>query len=223
MRRRADGAVVDAEVVLNCLDHDQSGVDANSHLREHAEAPQRVFACIAYGVLNRERGAGCAYGMVLVRDRGAKDRHQAVAKHLADGALVTVHGSDNLSQQCVEDDLRLLGVAAGNQFRRADDVDEHYGHELALALYRAARREDALGQVRRRRGRGQQRTPAGGDARQGAATAAAEAGRGLAGKAACGTEHPLRSHLALPFQRASHSSPAAKIESCDCCLLLLSR
>ena len=62
--------------------------------------------------------------MVLVRQRGAEQRHDAVAHHLVDGTLVVVHGFHQPLEHGIQDSARLLRIAVGKQLERALEVRE---------------------------------------------------------------------------------------------------
>ena len=87
--------------------------------------------------------------MVLVGDRRAEERHDAVAHHLVDGALVAVDGLHHPLEDGVEELAGLLGIAVGEQLHRALEVGEEDGDLLALALEGALGGEDLLGEVLR--------------------------------------------------------------------------
>ena len=77
-----------------------------------------------------------------MRERGAKQGHDAVARDLVDRALVPVHRVEELA--------RLLWVAIGEQLHGALEVGEEDGDLLALALEGGLRGQDLLGEVLRR-------------------------------------------------------------------------
>ena len=87
--------------------------------------------------------------MILVGDRGAEHRHQAVAHQAADGPLVAVDGAHHPLDGAVEQALGVLGIAVADQLGRADDVGEQDGDLLALAGKSIAAGQDLLGQVLR--------------------------------------------------------------------------
>jgi hypothetical protein len=74
--------------------------------------------------------------VILVRQRRAKERHDAVAHDLVDGALVTVDGLHHVLDDRVEELPRLLRVAVGQQLHRALQVGKQNGDLLALTLQR---------------------------------------------------------------------------------------
>ena len=85
--------------------------------------------------------------MVLVGERGAEERHDPVAHHLVDRALVAVDGLHHAFEHGVEQLARLLGIAVGEQLHRALEVGEEHGDLLALAFEGRLRGEDLLGEV----------------------------------------------------------------------------
>ena len=87
--------------------------------------------------------------MVLVGERRAEQRHDPVAHHLVDGALVAVDGLHHALEHGIEELARLLGIAVGEQLHRALEVGEEHGDLLALAFERGLRGEDLLGEVLR--------------------------------------------------------------------------
>ena len=90
--------------------------------------------------------------MVLVRDRRAEQRHDAVAQDPVDRAFVAMHGIHHHAERRIQDAPRVLRVGAFDQRERALDVGEQHGDLLALALAGPRASEDALGQVPRRAG-----------------------------------------------------------------------
>ena len=85
--------------------------------------------------------------MVLVGQRRAEERHDPVAHHLVDGALVAVDRLHHVLEHGVEELARLLGVAVGEQLHRALEVGEEHGDLLALAFERGLGGEDLLGEM----------------------------------------------------------------------------
>ena len=84
--------------------------------------------------LHPQRGVAGAHRVVLVGDRRAEQRHDPVAHHLVDRALVVMDGLHHPLEDRVEELARLLGVAVGEQLHRALEVGEEHGDLLALAL-----------------------------------------------------------------------------------------
>jgi hypothetical protein len=73
-------------------------------------------------------------GVILVGDRGAEDREDAVAGTLYDVAIVVADGVDHQLQCWVNYRARLFGIKVLHQFRRSFDVGDQRGDGLALAV-----------------------------------------------------------------------------------------
>jgi len=85
--------------------------------------------------------------MVLVRDGRAEEGHEAVAQELVHGPLVAVDLGEHQLEGAIHELVDVLRVETLGQCGEARDVHEEDGDELALALQRALRDEDLLGQV----------------------------------------------------------------------------
>ena len=85
--------------------------------------------------------------MILVGERRTEQRHDAVAHHLVDRALVVMDRLHHAFEHRIEDLARLLGIAVGEQFHRALEVGEQDRDLLALALQGTAGRQNLLGQI----------------------------------------------------------------------------
>jgi hypothetical protein len=69
----------------------------------------RVVRVALQRLLHPERGVARAHRVILVGERRAEQRHDPVAHHLVDGALVAVHGLHHALEHGIEDLARLLG------------------------------------------------------------------------------------------------------------------
>ena len=87
--------------------------------------------------------------MVLVRDRRAEERHDAVAGELVHRALEAVHPLGEELEEAIEDVVPLLGIELLGVLHRALHVGEEHRDLLALALERGTGAEDLLGEMRR--------------------------------------------------------------------------
>ena len=85
--------------------------------------------------------------MVLVGQRRAEERHDAVAHDLVDGALVAVDRLHHPLEHRVQELPRFLGVPVGQELHRALEVGQQDRHLLALALEGTLRGEDLLSEV----------------------------------------------------------------------------
>ena len=72
--------------------------------------------------------------MILVRDRRAEQRHDAVAGVLVDDALEAMHAVGEDLEEAVHDRAPLLRIELLGQLHRALHVGEQHGDLLALAF-----------------------------------------------------------------------------------------
>jgi hypothetical protein len=83
--------------------------------------------------------------VVLVGDRRAEERHDAVPHHLIDRALVAVDRLHHPLEDRVQELPGLLGVAVRQQLHRALEIGEDDRHLLALTFEGALGDQDLLG------------------------------------------------------------------------------
>ena len=77
-------------------------------------------------------GADGALGVVLVRDRGAPERHHGVSDELLDHAAVAVHDASALLEVAGQELTNLFGVARLRERREADEVGEENRDQAAF-------------------------------------------------------------------------------------------
>ena len=85
--------------------------------------------------------------MVLMRNRGAEHRENAVARRLDNVPIVPMHCIYHELQYRVDDCARLLRIEVPHEFRRAFHVGEQQCDLLALAFEGLFREQNALCQV----------------------------------------------------------------------------
>ena len=85
--------------------------------------------------------------MILMRQRCAEQRHEAVAHDGVDSAFVAMHRLDHALEHRVEKFLHVLRVAVGDHLHRAFDVGEQHRDQLALAFQRRPGDENLIGNV----------------------------------------------------------------------------
>ena len=90
--------------------------------------------------------------MVLVRDRRAEQRHDAVAQDPVDRAFVPMHRVHHDAERRIQNAPGVFRIGVLDQRERTLDVGEQHRHLLALALEGGARAQDALGQMSGRAG-----------------------------------------------------------------------
>jgi hypothetical protein len=119
----------------------------------------RLLGVAADRVLHAQRGVAGAHRVILMRERGAEQRHDAVAHDLIDRALVVVHGFHHAFEDGIEDLARLFRIAIGEQLHRALQIREQHRDLLALAFEGGLGSEDLLGEVLGRVGIRSRRRP----------------------------------------------------------------
>ena len=95
---------------------------------------ERLVAVVQLGdrVAGAERRAHRALGIVLMGRRGAVHRDDRVADELLDGAAVPFERAAQRLVVTTQERPHVLRVELLGSGGRADEVDEHRGHELAL-------------------------------------------------------------------------------------------
>ena len=199
MGRLTHGRVIHAEIAADRADDDLPRVEADPDLDGHAVRALDRVAVLPDGLLHPQRRVTRPHRVILVRERRAEERHDAVAHHLVHRALVAVHRFHHVLEHGVEERARLLGVAVGEQLHRALEVGEEHRDLLALALHGDLGGEDLLGEVPgrvglRRRGLARRHCP-----REGPTTLAAELLRGGV-RSATGRAHRRQTRSALPAE-----------------------
>ena len=159
MRGLAHRGVVHAQITADRAHHDLARVEAEPDLDRSAFRAVNVFRVLLHRFLHPQRRVARPHGVILVGERRAEQRHDPVAHHLVDRALVAVDGLHHVLEDGVEELPRLLGISVGQQLHRALEVGEEDGDLLALALERGLRSQDRLGEVLGRVGLGARRTP----------------------------------------------------------------
>ncbi len=154
MRRLADRGVVHVEVAADRAHDDVAGIEADPDLHVDPVPLADVLGVERDRVLHPERGIAGPGRVVLVRQRGPEERHDAVPEHLVDGPLVAVDGLHHELEDRVDDLPRFFRVPVRQQLHRALQVREEHRHVLALAFQRAPRGEDLLREVPGRVGLG---------------------------------------------------------------------
>ena len=92
--------------------------------------------------------------MVLMRQWRPKERHDAIAHHLVDGALIAMDGRHQAFQHRVQELSGLLRITIGQQLHGAFEVRKQHGDLLALAFQRTTGGENFFCQIGRSIGEG---------------------------------------------------------------------
>src|SRR5262249_11280267 len=75
-----------------------------------------------------------AVGVILVRDRRPKQRHDAVADKLGDSPFVALHRADDRLNAAVHDVVEVLGIELRGDAREVEDVGQKHGDLFPLAV-----------------------------------------------------------------------------------------
>jgi hypothetical protein len=147
VRRLPHGGVVHPQIAADGAHEDVSGIEPGADLHLDALRAPQLLCIPADGVLHAQRRIAGAHRVVFVRQRRPEQRHDAVAHHLVDRALVAMDGLHHPLEDRIEELARVLGVSLGEQLHGALEIGEEHRDLLALALERRPRRQDALGEM----------------------------------------------------------------------------
>ena len=145
--RVADRRIVHPEVAADAADDDEPAIEALAHLEGEGAFTFQLALIVLEGTLDAECGTHRPLPMVLVSDRSAEERHDAVTEELVHRAFVPVHLGQHDLERLRHQRVYVLGVEPGRECGEAGDVHEQNGDLLALALEGGLGREDLLGQV----------------------------------------------------------------------------
>jgi hypothetical protein len=118
---------------------DRAGVDGHARAQLESVGGRDLRGIVAERFVNRERGANGALGVVLVRDRSAKERQDAIPGELRERAAEALDLLAHQAHDVVEQELRPLGAELLGDGRRAGDVGhEHRDHPPLSGVRRHA-------------------------------------------------------------------------------------
>ena len=95
--------IVHMEVAAYSPDHHLAAIQPDPHVDRNATAPLDLGRILLDRGLHGERRVARPHGVVLMRQRRAKQGHDAVAHDLIDGALIAVHRGHHALQHRVKD------------------------------------------------------------------------------------------------------------------------
>ena len=147
MGRLPDSRVVHVEVVPDGAHHHLARVETNADVDREPAVAVQLFGVRLHRLLHPERRVTRAHGMVLVSERRAEERHDAITHHLVHRALVAVHRFHHPLEHRVQEFAGVLGIAFGQELHRALEVGEQDGHLLSFTLEGGLRADDLLGEV----------------------------------------------------------------------------
>jgi hypothetical protein len=116
-------------------------------LHVHTVSMACLLRIARHQLLHPQGGVARPNSVVLVSDRCAEERHNAVAHHLVDGALVAVDGFHHVLDDRIKEFACLLGIAISHQLHRAFEISEKNRNLLPLTLQGELGGQDLLGQM----------------------------------------------------------------------------
>ena len=128
--------------------HHRAGVDPDVECERPPHPPLPAGIEHTHSVAHQDSRAQAALGIVLVRARGAEDRHDRVAHELLDEALVAFDRRGHLAEEVGLDRAHVLGIESFAERGEPGQVREEHGDRAAVAVGRGGRR----GRKRRRSG-----------------------------------------------------------------------
>jgi hypothetical protein len=147
VRRVPHRGVVHAQIVPDASHHYEARVETLPHLETDASPPPQLLLIAFQRFPDPQGRMDRALGVVLMRDRGPKERHDSVPEELIHGPFVAVHLGqhqlEGLAHQAV-DVFRVEPLREGGEPR---DVHEEDRHLLALPFEGAARGQDLFREV----------------------------------------------------------------------------
>jgi hypothetical protein len=102
VRGLADRRVIHVQVAADGPHDDLAGVEADANLHLDAVRAPGLLGVPLHRFLHAERRIAGPHRVILVGERSAEERHDAVAHHLVDRALVAVDGLHHVLDDGVE-------------------------------------------------------------------------------------------------------------------------
>jgi hypothetical protein len=141
--------VVHAQIVADLADDHLSRVETETEGEVDARVDAQLVGILAQAIAQRERRVAGALRVVLVGDRRAEERHDAVAGVMVHRALEAMNAVRKDLEEAVEDLVPLLRVELLGQLHRPLHVGEEDRHLLSLTLEGGLRLQDLIGEVLR--------------------------------------------------------------------------
>ena len=141
VHRLPDGGIVHVQVVADGPHHHLAGVQPYPCLERQALRATHLVAVAPQRRLHGQGGVAGPQGVVLMRNGGAKQGHNAIAQHLVHRALVAVHRVHHQMQGGVQELPGGFRVESLDEPCGVLEVGKQHGDLLALAFQvaRAAR------------------------------------------------------------------------------------
>ena len=124
LRARGDIRHV-AENLAFCIDHDRSRLDGDARGKRGLARAFVLAVQFNERTLNRERRPHRAFGIILLRHRIAKQRHQSIAQFLGDLAAHFHYRRRSRVEIGTDQVAPLLGIELGGNAGRTHQIAEH--------------------------------------------------------------------------------------------------
>ena len=121
-------------------DEHLAGVDADAHADVDGAARPGLGHRAGDRLLHPQPGPHGAFGVVLVRHRGAEQGEDPVAEQLVDPAAVLGDVVDEAGEAAIDQALGLLGVHVLGERGEPDEVGEQHGDDAPLLVGQHAER-----------------------------------------------------------------------------------
>ena len=147
MRRLPDGRVIHMQIVADRPNDHFPGIKPHPDLDLNLVGLADLVGVCPDRLLHGQSRIAGPHRMIFVGNRRAKERHNAVAHDLVDGAFVAVYRLHQAFQHGIQELAGFLGVAVGQEFHRALEIGKQHRHLLAFAFQGTARGQNFLRQI----------------------------------------------------------------------------
>jgi hypothetical protein len=140
LTRRSDvrgvalGRVIHPQIVADPPDDDGAGVDPDAHPQPDGVTPLELVSVLREAPLDAERRVRRPPRSVLVSDRRAEERHDAVTPILVDRAVEAVDFGGDPLEAAFHDPVDVFGVEFLRDRSESRAIGEQHGHHAPLSL-----------------------------------------------------------------------------------------
>ena len=150
MRGVTEGGIVDVEVIEDGAHHHFAGVEADTDpQRAHWQRAKHVGAA-PHLFLHRQSGVAGAHGVVLMGQRRAEQRHDAITQNLIDDPAVAPHRIHHNAQDRIEMFAHLLRIELLDETCRVANIREQNRDPFTFAGQMVRWREHGAGLITKR-------------------------------------------------------------------------
>jgi hypothetical protein len=147
MRRLPDSRVIHMQIVADRTDHDFTRIEPHPNLDLDLVGLADLVSVRPEGFLHRQGRVAGPYRVILMRNGGTEQCHDAIAHNLIDSPFVAMHGRHHPFQHRIEELPCFLRIAIGQEFHGAFEVGKEHGDVLAFAFQGTAGRQNFLSKI----------------------------------------------------------------------------